>query len=223
MDNEIKQYDPGIWEHYEDVSQNRDQVAARAELLSLDPIFADAFTLQLDLDTKEAEDHYHHQWNWFQCQLGYLLEENAVPVEMKSKSGHMHVSIKLAHPLEATERLLLQALLGSDLKRELLNYTRLKVKGEDLTCFFRPRNLMLPAGLQVTHVVDNPRPEPLFLVVDTDNHGSDYPDERFVSELLPRPAAEEIAKKRNEGVNDNSPRWFKVVQAGYELKPEFQP
>lgn len=60
-------------------------------------------------------------------------------------------------------------------------------------------------------------------VVETDNHGSDYPDERFVSESLTKEEAEKLCDKLNEGANDWSSRWNKVEKDDYILQPGFEP
>lgn len=226
-DGTIREYKPGIWEHYEDISQNRGQIEGKAELVGQTCLFADALTLQLDLDTPEAVEHFHHQWNWFCCQLDFLFDQSVLNQEMKSRSGNTHVIIKLAHPLEATERLLLQALLGSDLKRELLNYTRLKTKGEDLTCLFRPKPLLLETSLKVlhqVHEVDNAEaPELFYRVVNTDNFGGDYPNESFVGPEMLKEDAQVFCDSLNKPLGDHSSRYHKVVEGTYELQPGFEP
>jgi hypothetical protein len=42
------------------------------------------------------------------------------------KAGHAHVVITLPMPIKNLERVALQAILGSDIKREAFNYTRVK-------------------------------------------------------------------------------------------------
>lgn len=138
--------DPGIWAHYEDVTQTRHEVESKAMMACCDAVFASPNELQLDLDTPEAEAHFDHQWNWAISQLDWLLDMNAFVKKEVSKSGRCHATIRLAHPLDAGERILLQALLGSDLKRELLNYTRLKTNGDALVCLWRPKPKMLTDG-----------------------------------------------------------------------------
>jgi hypothetical protein len=44
----------------------------------------------------------------------------------KSKSGNTHVYVTLPEPLPVFERIALQAILGSDAKREMLNFIRAK-------------------------------------------------------------------------------------------------
>jgi len=64
------------------------------------------------------------------------------------------------------------------------------------------------------------QPEPLFRVVNTDNFGGDYPDERFFIDLaMPRTVAVAICDKLNERVDDTSSRIYKVVADGYTLQP----
>ena len=64
----------------------------------------------------------------------------------------------------------------------------------------------------------------LFRVVDTDNFGSDYPDEKFITIALPEELCKEIALWRNSKPGaDKHPRYWKVVPQGYKLQPGFEP
>lgn len=67
------------------------------------------------------------------------------------------------------------------------------------------------------------KPTPLYRVVNTDNHGSDYPDERWASESLPEAEAKERARKLNKGADNYFSRWHKVESADYVLQPGFEP
>ncbi len=60
-------------------------------------------------------------------------------------------------------------------------------------------------------------------VVSTDNHGSDYPDEKFVTESMSEAEAEVTAERMNEGVGDYSDRYYIVVPDDYKLVPGFEP
>lgn len=66
----------------------------------------------------------------------------------------------------------------------------------------------------------------IFRIVNTDNFGSDYPDEKFV-ENLPvlhsREAAQSICKAINATQHEMAGRYFKVVEDGYVLQPGFEP
>ena len=58
-------------------------------------------------------------------------------------------------------------------------------------------------------------------VIETDNYGRDYPDEKFVSEVLPKKEAQAIADKLNDKDGMYSQRYYKVVEDDYELQPGF--
>lgn len=69
----------------------------------------------------------------------------------------------------------------------------------------------------------------LYRIVETDNLGGDYPDEKFVSlPLLSRAHADAIAKAINDCLCPDDPpgsstRFWKVVENGYKLAPGFEP
>ncbi len=66
---------------------------------------------------------------------------------------------------------------------------------------------------------------PRYLIVNTDNFDGDYPDEKFV-ENLPALLSKEHAQRIADAINDSgpySPRFFKVVEEGYQLQPGFEP
>ena len=62
-------------------------------------------------------------------------------------------------------------------------------------------------------------------IVDTDNFGGDYPDEKFVENLprLTEAHAKAIADAINAGLPENHSRYYKVVPDDYELQPGFEP
>lgn len=62
-----------------------------------------------------------------------------------------------------------------------------------------------------------------YRIVNTDNFGSDYPDERFTDDgpFESESAAQACADELN--VEEDSPRYFKVVRMPYELQPGFEP
>ena len=65
-----------------------------------------------------------------------------------------------------------------------------------------------------------------YKIVETDNRGGDYPDEKFVSlPLLSKKDADDIAKAINDClcVDDHADRYWQVVESGYELQPGFEP
>lgn len=60
-------------------------------------------------------------------------------------------------------------------------------------------------------------------IVDTDNFGGDYPDEKFVLWEMPEHVAQKIADALNENEGPNARRFYKVVGSDYKLQPGFEP
>lgn len=62
-------------------------------------------------------------------------------------------------------------------------------------------------------------------IVNTDNYGSDYPDEKFIEGLPPisETALKEICKILNRECGQYSSRYYKVEPDDYELQPGFEP
>jgi hypothetical protein len=60
-------------------------------------------------------------------------------------------------------------------------------------------------------------------IVETDNFGGDYPDEKFVLFAMPKERAKTIANAINEAAGPDSTRFWKVVENEYKLVPGFQP
>lgn len=95
--------------------------------------------VQIDLDSPEA-------WRTFKKSIRRLKTFINVrkwrAVWHPSKTvGHRHVTIDIGRPLSDDERILLAALLGSDLVREMINYVRLKRGAPYPVVFFRPGHL----------------------------------------------------------------------------------
>lgn len=62
-----------------------------------------------------------------------------------------------------------------------------------------------------------------FRVVETDNFGSDYPDESFAGPPLTEEDANRVADIFNEATSPDHPRFWKVVPVDYKLQPGFSP
>jgi len=69
-----------------------------------------------------------------------LFRENLQHIEVvkisRSRNGNKHAYLRASWPLTATERVLLQAVLGSDRKREALAYLRILDNAPIVSCFF---------------------------------------------------------------------------------------
>jgi len=61
-------------------------------------------------------------------------------------------------------------------------------------------------------------------IIETDNYGGDYPNEKFVN--LPSMKGEHakaVATAINQGFSLEFPRYWTVVSDDYELRPGFEP
>jgi len=61
-------------------------------------------------------------------------------------------------------------------------------------------------------------------IVNTDNFGRAYPNESFVARnIKSKENADIMARALNANGNENSSRYYKVVNDGYQLEPGFTP
>jgi hypothetical protein len=117
----------------------------KARKLDLDILYSTDRTLLLDLDGEEA-------FNTFQRQVYLLAQLDIVDFDpdgykvMRSKSGNYHVIVTLDEDLPIEQRITLQALLGSDLKRELLSLAGWRTGQENPVLLFRPKMKQLAEG-----------------------------------------------------------------------------
>lgn len=102
--------------------------------------------LQLDLDGESA-------YRTFLVQVRILFEHGLLPpntrvVAHPSKSGNIHVILVMPEGTDwpVTKRIMVQALLGSDLKREALSLVGHQVGSSSPILLFRPKfRLLMPA------------------------------------------------------------------------------
>lgn len=95
-------------------------------------VFPTEFELQLDLDSDQAVDV-------FKANLPVLEQHLKVKhwgIAPSRSPGKYHVTLEMIQPLQSNmERILLQACLGSDPKRELLSYARVMKRDQHPTLF----------------------------------------------------------------------------------------
>ena len=60
-------------------------------------------------------------------------------------------------------------------------------------------------------------------IIDTDNYGGDYPDEKFWFWCMPEDKAEAICKAVNAAAGPHASRYWRVVPNDYKLQPGFEP
>lgn len=79
-------------------------------------------TLQLDFDS--IHNLRLFGWQWHTLKKARLAQGWRAVIKNSKSRGHVHVYIHLPRPLPLGTRIALQAILGSDLKRELFNWIR---------------------------------------------------------------------------------------------------
>jgi hypothetical protein len=61
-------------------------------------------------------------------------------------------------------------------------------------------------------------------IIETDNFGGDYPDEKFLNlPVLPAAHCTRIAAAINEALGKTASRYYRVVDDDYVLQPGFEP
>jgi hypothetical protein len=62
-------------------------------------------------------------------------------------------------------------------------------------------------------------------IVETDNMGSDYPDEKFIQPIpsMNKAQAEKVCDAINDVLPEHSRRYYKVVHKSYVLQGGFEP
>lgn len=113
--------------------KNFDQEMEQAKKEGFEVIQSTADYLLLDLDTPE-------QFAQFEKMLPEVKKHFPCNISDRwySKSGNRHVVVQLEAPLSFYQRLVLQAVLGSDPTREMLSLVRIKNGISEPSCLFKP-------------------------------------------------------------------------------------
>ncbi len=126
--------DPYVTKEGEDVNQyfSVEQSLERADENGWDVVYPCVNELQLDLDTYDAYLDCIVKLTW----LRKFPEFKCSYAIGRSKNDKWHITVKFdKNILTHMERIALQASLGSDFKKELISYMRVK-NGEDTPCLF---------------------------------------------------------------------------------------
>lgn len=131
-------------EDYKEFSD--EEVEKKAEKLGCQIWNATADMLQLDIDSEERMQLFEEQLDL--VNRAQSVKETLPIVEIvklpSRTPGHWHVVIFLAYELTHIERIMWQAIFGSDQKREALNAIRVKMGVADPIRLFRPKGEKLP-------------------------------------------------------------------------------
>jgi hypothetical protein len=111
----------------------RQEAFDKAKALGFEVVVPKPNQLQLDIDNVESENFFYKQFDILNKYLPVFKTESA-----PSKSGgeKKHITVTLFRDVTPLERVGLQAMLGSDRKRELLSFIRVLNQDEDPTVFF---------------------------------------------------------------------------------------
>jgi hypothetical protein len=90
--------------------------------------------LFIDIDNDVNEHFFHVNLSKVADYVGVLNWD--VKQSRSGEPERKHITVKLARDVEPLERILLQAVLGSDLRRELLSYCRWTISDPHPTLFF---------------------------------------------------------------------------------------
>jgi hypothetical protein len=119
-------------------SKNPDQIA---EMHGLEIVEPGPNELQIDIDSPEIPAKFHEQLSI----LGQFYGETTYRTT-RSKSGNVHIYVTMNNEVGDLERIMLQALLGSDIKRELLTLKNYKEGKERHQFLYETKAKQLTAG-----------------------------------------------------------------------------
>ena len=110
-------------------------VRAKAEELGVDIMWGDDDHLLLDIDNHADLDLLDEHID-IMIDHGLVVDQGE---ELESRNGNAHVVLELTTPQPLLVRILLQAVLGSDRKRELLSFLGTIYGQENPVVLWRPR------------------------------------------------------------------------------------
>lgn len=129
------------------IVRTNEQMEEWAKQEGCDYIEATDSELFIDIDTKEQLATFWNNLNLAHRlfdhvpsdKLGYWGRQQIKITDSKQGGDHKHIRVKLWAPLDIKDRILLQACLGSDLKRELISWKRAQEGEKNVVIFFEKR------------------------------------------------------------------------------------
>lgn len=119
-----------------DLSPNNEKSIKEAEAAGFFVVRTAPNLLLLDIDTKEAYQHYLKMFPIVNKQIKIV---KIGQWSSKSGKGRRHIVLQTAKALPVVQRMLLQAILGSDLKRELWDLQRVWDQEDNPVVLFKPK------------------------------------------------------------------------------------
>lgn len=111
----------------------------QAANLNLDIVVPDPNQLQIDIDSLAQEKEFDSLFETFFNNVEGSLQVISNKPSRSGKPGKRHITLTLNRKVTSVERILFQALLGSDRKRELLSYVRVLNGDPEPTLFFEKK------------------------------------------------------------------------------------
>lgn len=96
----------------------------RAEKDGLRVVYPEPKELQIDIDSEKNLGVFYEHLAILRKWL--MVEKVVMTPSLSGKEGHYHITVSCGRYFNAPERICLQALLGSDLKREVLGFIMMK-------------------------------------------------------------------------------------------------
>lgn len=123
-----------------DLARTVEEAKETAEKAGCEAIHGAPCLLLLDLDGPEDMEFYDNALPFIVPLLEQQGNRLVKLTQYKSKGGAgRHIVLQMTKSLPTVERLLLQACLGSDRKREFLSLVRVWNKSEEPSLLFRPK------------------------------------------------------------------------------------
>ena len=118
---------------------------------NLDVILPEPNQLFIDIDTEKDYEEYRFNMELIEIHLPYLIDDVE---ERPSKSGlpGRHVTLTLERDVTDLERIGLQAILGSDRKREMLSWLSAGQGHQHPTLFFEKKQDQLQAAPELLQI-----------------------------------------------------------------------
>lgn len=137
-DRPVKKSTKKEWPDSDVDSLNSDEMSKWAKNRSLHIVFPAKNELQIDIDTEQQLRTFTEVMEVARNKLDIIVSYKEQP--SKTNDGfHYHMTVTLKKDIDDQTRILLQACLGSDPKRELLSYFRL-TQGDPHPTMFAEQN-----------------------------------------------------------------------------------
>lgn len=120
----------------------RNAVIAQAWMKGFTVVFGDATHLLLDIDKPELDWDFYLRFGMIADRFGAWIADEDI---WESKSGNKHVRVTLAVSLPVEHRIALQAMMGSDYRKEMMSLCSVWLEAVDNPILlFKPPMKLLP-------------------------------------------------------------------------------